>query len=291
MTTTTLQKTRTAGSAAFCDAYVEANNATSSGEGDPTPAFEAAQAAAPEEISEDVSALIEAAAAAEEEDVPPPEFFDANVAVGEYVEDNCDFETIEVTAREYEFEGLPDEATAGTVLVKFTNDGGEVHESAMFTVNEGEERPLEELLALPEEEVETVVTEVTGSAFALPEGTSTPPTTSSPDAPSPCASFRSASPWTPWNPARSPRAHPTSPKAWSTSSRSRPSSMAELQPSKTPGYAFDPRHLLSQTVLVSGTQRCANLRSRQPPLRPWRYLEPALGDALSVVLCASHWVA
>ena len=37
----------TADSAAFCDAYVEANNATSSGEGDPTPAFEAAQAAAP----------------------------------------------------------------------------------------------------------------------------------------------------------------------------------------------------------------------------------------------------
>ena len=161
----------TADSAAFCDAYVEANNATSSGEGDPTPAFEAAQAAAPEEISEDVAALIEAAAAAEEEDVPPPEFFDANVAVGEYVEDNCDFETIEVTAREYEFEGLPDEATAGTVLVKFTNEGGEVHELAMFTVNEGEERPLEELLALPEEEVETAVTEVTGSAFALPEGT------------------------------------------------------------------------------------------------------------------------
>jgi hypothetical protein len=160
-----------ADAAAFCDAYVEANNAASSGEGDPTPAFEAAEAAAPDDIADEVTALIAAAAAAEAEDVPSPEFFDANVAVGEYVDENCDFETIDVTAREYEFEGLPDESRAGTILVKFTNEGAEVHELAMFTVNEGEERSLKELLALPEEEVEAVVTEVNGSAFALPGGT------------------------------------------------------------------------------------------------------------------------
>ncbi len=170
-TTTSTRAAATADVTEFCEAYVNANNAASSGEGDPTPAFNAAEDTAPPDIVDEVTALIAAAAASEEQDVPGPEFFEANVAVGEYVEENCDFETIEVTALDYAFEGLPDEISAGTVLVKFVNDGAEVHELAMFTVNEGEERSLEELLALPEEEVETVATEVTGGAFALPGGT------------------------------------------------------------------------------------------------------------------------
>jgi hypothetical protein len=167
--------TTTAGSgrsvARFCDAYVAANNASSSGEGDPTPAFDAAEQSAPDEVLDDVRALIAAAKQNEQQDAPAPEFFEANVAVGEWVEDNCDFETIEVTALDYSFEGLPDEIAAGTVLVKFVNEGQEVHELAMFTVKDGEERTVEELLALPEDQVQQVATEVNGSAFALPGGT------------------------------------------------------------------------------------------------------------------------
>jgi hypothetical protein len=157
--------------AAFCEAYVDANNATASGEGDPTPALDAARASAPEDILDEVEALIDAAAENEEQDAPSAEFFEANVAVGEYVEENCDFEMVEVTARDYQFEGLPDEIAAETVLVKFVNEGEEAHELAMFTVKTGEDRSLEELLALPEDQVETVATPVEGSAFALPGGT------------------------------------------------------------------------------------------------------------------------
>jgi hypothetical protein len=57
------------------------------------------------------------------------------------------------------------------VLVKFVNEGNEVHELAMFNVNEGETRTLDELLALPEDQVQQVTTEVKGAAFALPGGT------------------------------------------------------------------------------------------------------------------------
>jgi hypothetical protein len=150
---------------------VDANNATASGEGDPTPALDAARASAPEDILDQVEALIDAAAENEQQDAPSAEFFAANVAVGEYVEENCDFETIEVTARDYLFEGLPDDIAAQTVLVKFVNEGSEVHELAMYTVEEGEDRTLQELLALPEDQVEKVSTPVEGSAFALPGGT------------------------------------------------------------------------------------------------------------------------
>jgi hypothetical protein len=157
--------------AAFCDAYVDANNATSSGEGNPQPALDAAERTAPEEVLADVRELIRAAAENETQDAPSPEFFEANVAVGEWVEENCDFREIEVTALDYSFQGIPDETEAGTVLVKFVNEGEEVHELAMFTANEGETRTLDELLALPEDQVMQAVTEVSGSAFALPGGT------------------------------------------------------------------------------------------------------------------------
>jgi len=158
-----------AASGDFCEAYVTANDATAAGEGDPTPALEAVQAAAPDEIADDVATMIENAPG--EQEIPPQEFFDANEAIGEYVEANCDFSTVEVTGSDYAFEGIPEELGAGTVLVKFTNEGEELHELVVFRKNDGEERSITDLLALPEEEAMTAVTPVTGFAFALPGGT------------------------------------------------------------------------------------------------------------------------
>jgi hypothetical protein len=157
-----------ADAAAFCTAYVDANNATAAEEGDPTAAFEAAQASAPDEIADDVAAMIENAPGPQE--VPEPVFFEANEAVGAFVEDNCDFEVVEISTQEYSFD-MPDEISSGTVLVKLSNEGNEVHEFVAFGIPEEETRSIEELLALPEEEAMTAVTPVTGFAFAVPGGT------------------------------------------------------------------------------------------------------------------------
>lgn len=75
-------------------------------------------------------------------------------------------ETLEVTGIEYEFQGLGDEVAPGTELT-FTNGGKEVHELVVMHIKDGETRPIEELLELPEEEVETVA-EFVGVSVAAP---------------------------------------------------------------------------------------------------------------------------
>jgi hypothetical protein len=86
--------------------------------------------------------------------------------IDEYYFENCDFETLDVTATEYEFGGLPDEAPAGLTSVKFTNDGTQLHEIALVRRNEGTTQSVDELLAMSEEESGELLTFVgaTGGA-------------------------------------------------------------------------------------------------------------------------------
>jgi plastocyanin len=81
-------------------------------------------------------------------------------------EDDEEAATIEVVGVEYAFEGLDGEIEAGTELT-FTNQGEEAHELVLFRLAEGETRSVEELLALPDEEVEDAV-ELIGVAVAEP---------------------------------------------------------------------------------------------------------------------------
>lgn len=172
-----------ADAAAFCDAAVAVDTASLGLEsGDTSPdevdqRLQAAEDSAPDEISGAVATLVDEArtmlseagdeVAAEEEGPPPipgDEFFAASAEVGAYLSDNCDFETVEVTATNYEFAGIPESVPAGTTLFTLANEADEFHEIALFAIAEGEERSVEELLALPDEEVEGLVTE---KAFSL----------------------------------------------------------------------------------------------------------------------------
>jgi hypothetical protein len=173
--------------AAFCQAYVDAVGAIGAaqdGGPDPAPQLDALREDAPDDVADAVDALVselgelftpttDDTAAEGEDGGPPPipsdEYFEADEAVGDYVADNCDLPVLEVRAREYEFE-MPAEVAAGTTLVRFTNGGGEFHELVAMRINEGEERPLEELLALPEEQAATVATPA-GFVFAPPGAT------------------------------------------------------------------------------------------------------------------------
>lgn len=76
--------------------------------------------------------------------------------------------TVQITGTDFAFNGVPETVAPGTEFT-FTNESTiEAHEIVVLKVAEGEERSLEELLALTEEESESVV-EFQGVLVALPE--------------------------------------------------------------------------------------------------------------------------
>lgn len=138
-------------------------------------ALAAAQASAPEDIADDVQVAADAVQEVFETGdftiFLRPAVADALVAINETYVDDCGYQRLDLTAREYEFDA-PDAAGAGQTSIFLTNEGGEVHEAIVFRIHDDVTETLEELLALPEEEVQTKVTEA-GAAFAAPGVTGT----------------------------------------------------------------------------------------------------------------------
>ena len=64
--------------------------------------------------------------------------------------------TIEVTAIDYGYEDLPDTIEAGSKLSLTNSSDKEAHELVAILIPEGEERSVEELVALPEDEIDAV---------------------------------------------------------------------------------------------------------------------------------------
>ena len=151
---------------AFCEAEVAAEAAFFSGDPEAIgPAAEALVAAAPEDIAPTVQEVLATA-----ENPDSPEFAEAYSALIDYVKANCGFGELAVAAQDYSFGGIPEEVPAGPTVVTFENIGEEAHEFIVFRVNDDVTMPVEEIFALPQEEAETMVTEV-GATFALPGGT------------------------------------------------------------------------------------------------------------------------
>jgi hypothetical protein len=163
--------------AAFCDAALAADAVSlqlESGEATPDDVeatLVTAEETAPAELTDAVNTMVTdaraMAAAPPEGDGPPPmpseAYYPASVQVSDYLSANCDLQTVDVTATNYAFDGL-DGVEAGTTVLNLDNQGTEFHEFVLMQVAEGEERPFEELMALPEEEVETLVSD---KAFVL----------------------------------------------------------------------------------------------------------------------------
>lgn len=124
---------------------------------------------APEEISDAVSTLIAATNELAdtgnfEEAFETPEVQEADAAFHEAHVSECELETVDVTAVDYAFNGVPDTLEAGFVSFELTNDGDEPHEMVVFRKNDGVEQSFEELV---EAEADDQVTFVAGS-FAEP---------------------------------------------------------------------------------------------------------------------------
>jgi hypothetical protein len=110
----------------------------------------------------ELRALMEAEEAATEDGppvLPGDALYPAAAEIGGFVADNCDVEALDITASDYAFDGFGETVPAGTTVINFTNAGAEYHEVVLMQLAEGEERPLEELLALPEEEANALITE------------------------------------------------------------------------------------------------------------------------------------
>lgn len=111
---------------------------------------------APPALVEPVSVATEAVRTGNFDD---PAVEEAISTVDIWVADNCGYEVIDVTAREYQFEGIPETVEAGTTLFRFTNEGAELHELSVARIK-GDES-LEEILELPERQQESKVQFVT----------------------------------------------------------------------------------------------------------------------------------
>ena len=89
-----------------------------------------------------------------------PEFEAALDRMHAHDVDTCEWNTVDVRAADYAFQGVPSEVDAGVTSFEFKNGGTEVHEMVLFRINDGVTETLEELLAMPEEEVVTKTTMV-----------------------------------------------------------------------------------------------------------------------------------
>jgi hypothetical protein len=155
-----------------CDAYVGLGTAMT---GDPAAAGDAIDAfttTVPEALTDEAAVIGETYAALAEGGDPSafgePEFIDASAAVAEAYFAGCDpSEVLEVSGIDYGFEGIPNEIDAGRVAIRFTNDTthDEAHEMVLFRRNDGVDDPIEDLLALPEDEAFSKLT-MAGVVFA-----------------------------------------------------------------------------------------------------------------------------
>lgn len=172
------------GSEAACTAYSDLTMAVNGEpEGDPAtyvkdtilPLADDLEASKPAELAAEVDTMIAAVKefAAKEGDFAAfeaPEFVAARATIDSHVFANCEFDNkIEVSGKEFVFEGLPKTVDAGRTAILFTNAGAEAHEIGLVRKKDGVLETFEELLALPEEEAGKKI-EFKGNAFASKEG-------------------------------------------------------------------------------------------------------------------------
>ena len=145
--------------AAFCDARVGLERAFAEQPPDVqaiTGMLDDLQAAAPTDLAASVEGLSTVLTAAAESGADPaqdPAFAENVQPVDEFALGECGYDTVDVTGLDYSFEGLPETMEAGTTALKLTNEGTEPHVIVAFKINEGDDITLDELLALPEDQV------------------------------------------------------------------------------------------------------------------------------------------
>lgn len=82
---------------------------------------------------------------------------------------NCKWASVDITAREYAYTGVPKKVAPGPLSVQLGNKGKQAHELSLFRINDGVTDSVHDIVGLPEEEALRKVT-MLGATFAEPGG-------------------------------------------------------------------------------------------------------------------------
>lgn len=130
----------------------------------------------PEAIAEEVDVLTGAieqvATTGDFSAFESPDFLEASATVYGSLDDACGIPVVELSARDYEFEGVPETLAPGPTSFVMANEGGEAHELSLVKLGDDVELSLDELLALPEEEADQHIDTFAGGTFAPADATS-----------------------------------------------------------------------------------------------------------------------
>jgi hypothetical protein len=136
------------------------------------PAMADIVATAPDELADEAdrfSAIVDDIAATGDGSLfESPEAAEISATAHAYDMVNCGWESVDVTATNYAFAGIPAELPAGVTSFNLGNEGEDLHELVLVRKNDGVTQSAEELLALPEEEAMSLTTMVGTNAFAAP---------------------------------------------------------------------------------------------------------------------------
>lgn len=157
-----------------CNAYAAFSAAMV---GDPAALAEAGPqltAALPDTLADQGAAVEQALASGDEAAMGSPAVTGALAEIGDAVYDGCEADAqLDVTGIDYGFEDLPEQVDAGRVAIRFTNDSeaGEPHELVLMRRNRGVTESVDELMALPQDQVMQKLT-MAGVVFADAPGAS-----------------------------------------------------------------------------------------------------------------------
>lgn len=135
-----------------------------------SPRLDELDATSPDELSDEVATFVTGArefgdtgdfASVENDEVQA-----AEQEINDHLFDGCPGERLDVVAIDFAFEDLPDAVAAGPIVVRFDNQGEEEHELIVVRRLPGTTEPVDELLAMPEAEVDTKIELVAGVAAA-----------------------------------------------------------------------------------------------------------------------------
>jgi hypothetical protein len=118
--------------------------------------------AAPDEIKEEIDVLNDGVTELERTGdfavFEKAEFIEADKTVDEYTVENCGWKEVNVTATDYAYGGVSPELEAGVTAFEFENNGTEHHEMVIHRKNDGVTQTFDQLLTLPEDQLEQNVT-------------------------------------------------------------------------------------------------------------------------------------
>ena len=175
--------------AEFCDAFVSLEAAFQQApsedpdaigpyvEAEILPRLETIRANLPEAVADEVTVLVDAiesvATTGEFGAMETPEFAEAQATVYPWLGEGCALPVVEVAAVDYAFGGVPMELEPGPTVFTLVNESeaGEAHEMGFARVKDGVDLTLDELLALPMEELEQNV-EIAGGTYAPADASS-----------------------------------------------------------------------------------------------------------------------